>query len=169
LGHQHTPNSNYSTTQTGRIGASTQSHNSTPKPTLPGLELAHATKNSKTKARGTHRTIHTHVVAENLQEQPASTENRKMQTTLHREDHRHPRSTTTVPLQHHSPPDGVKPPKPDLSKAVTQSPPRKHNARGPRHFRRWTSLLSPRRNTTRGGLATVLHSTFSSPLSPSRW
>ena len=54
------------TTQTGRIGASTQSHNSTPEPTLPGLELAHATKTAKPKPAA-HTEPSTLVVAENLQ------------------------------------------------------------------------------------------------------
>ena len=41
-----------------------------------------------------------------------------------------------APLQSHTPSDRVESPNPDLTPAASQSPPRKHNVRGPRHTRR---------------------------------
>ena len=49
-----------------------------------------------------------------------------------------------APLQSHTPSDRVESSNPDLTPATSQSPPRKHNARGPRHTHRWTPPRSRR-------------------------
>ena len=70
--------------------------------------------------------------------------------------HRHAGPVAVAPLQCHTPSDRVESPNPDLTPAASQSPPRKHNARGPRHTRRWTPPRSRRHveDIARRGLAT---------------
>ena len=63
---------------------------------------------------------------------------REERTTPHREDHRHAGPAAVVPLQHRTSPGRMEPPNPDRTQAASQSPPRKHNTRRPRHIRRWT-------------------------------
>ena len=82
---------------------------------------------------------------------PASIRSQEKQTAPCREGHRYAGPVAVVPLPQQTPSDGVKPSNPDLSQAVSPSPLRRHNARGPRHTRRWTSssLSSPcRRHRT---------------------
>ena len=70
------------------------------------------------------------------------------------------RRSAAAPTIHH--PTERKPPNPDLSQAVSSSPLRRHNARGPRHTRRWTSssLSSPCRRHRTWGPRHVRHSTL---------
>ena len=69
---------------------------------------------------------------------PKSIGKRKERTTPHREDHRHAGPAAVVPLQHRTSSGRVEPPNPNRTQAASQSPPRKHNTRRPRHIRRWT-------------------------------
>lgn len=63
------------------------------------------------------------------------------QTAPHREGYRYAGPSVVVPLQHHTPPDRVVPPNPDLSQAASQSPLLPLDS---------TSLSLPRKNITRG-------------------
>ena len=104
----------YSTTHAGRIGASTQPHIS---------KVNHKCSRNKEPATPT-RPSTLMLSPRTYRHDSASTGNRKMRTTPHQEDHCHAGSTAAMLLQHHSPPDGVIPPKPGLLKAASQSPPR---------------------------------------------
>ena len=104
----------YSTTHAGRIGASTQPHIS---------KVNHKCSRNREPATPT-RPSTLMLSPRTYRRDTASTGNRKMRTTPRREDHCHAGSTAAMPLQHHSPPDGVIPQKPDLLKAASQSPPR---------------------------------------------
>ena len=101
---------------------------------------------------------------------PASIRSQEKQTAPCREGHRYAGPVAVVPLPQQTPSNGVKPSNPDLSQAVSPSPLRRHNARGPRHTRRWTSssLSSPcKRHRGLATSATVLHATYPFLKSPS--
>jgi len=96
---------------------------------------------------------------------PTPIEKQEKQTALHRAGHRHAGPDAIVPLQRNPPSDGVEPPNLDLSLAASQSPSRKHNARGPRLARRWTPpLVATPKHRTRGPrhvrLSTPCHGSF---------
>ena len=113
----------------------------------------HVTQSERDQAIATNH-LSTHVVAKKTPTR-AEREKRKAHDTIP-SSHRQAGPVAVAPLQRHTPSDRVESPNPDLTPAASQSPPRKHNARGPRHTRRWTPPRSRRHveDTARGGLAT---------------
>ena len=83
----------------------------------------------------------------NLQCDLLPTKNRQKHTTPHRKKgHRHAGSSVIVSLQHHTPPDKVRPPDLNFLYAASQPPPREHNMRGPHYIRHWTPPLITLKN-----------------------